>query len=143
MDATNGLDTLLDLDGVIIAQERGYWVKFEAHRIAPSRQIPHGISYSLTLHDNHNQRIMGFDNAHAPKGGRRKRFQGRVVEYDHHHQDQRCKGVAKGLRWLQVGSHYVSTTFAQIASQCGPFACQTDDQQASPTQVKFAFLSGM
>ena len=57
--------------------------------------------------------------------------------------DQRCKLVSKELRWLEVGSDYVSTTFAQIASQCGPFACQTNDQQASPTQVKFAFRSGM
>jgi hypothetical protein len=57
--------------------------------------------------------------------------------------DQRCKRVSKGLRWLEVGSDYLSTAFAQIASQRGPFACQTNDQQASPTQVKFAFLSGM
>lgn len=91
---TDGLDALLDLDGVIIAQERGYWVKFEAHRVEePTKHIPHGISYSLTLHDNHNQRIMGFDNAHTPKGGRKKRYQGQVVEYDHHHQSENCKGV--------------------------------------------------
>jgi hypothetical protein len=88
-----GLDTLLDLDGDIVAQEGGYWVKFEVHRVKPSTHIPHGIAYSLTLHDNHNQRIMGFDNAHTPKGGRKKRYQGQVIEYDHHHQDKHCKGV--------------------------------------------------
>lgn len=93
MPVLEGLEALLDLDGVIIAQERGYWVKFEAHRVTPTECIPHGISYSLTLHDNHNQRIMGFDNAHTPKGGRRKRYQGQVVEYDHHHQNMMCKGV--------------------------------------------------
>ena len=93
MTYTNGLDTLLDMDGVIITQECGYWVKFEAHRVSPSKQIPHGVHYCLTLHDNHNQRIMGFDNGRIPKGGRRKAFQGQVVEYDHHHQSMDCKGV--------------------------------------------------
>ena len=91
---SEGLETLLDLNGVVIAQERGYWVKFEAHRVALTEHIPHGISYSLTLHDNYNQRIMGFDNAHAPKGGRRRRYQGQIVEYDHYHRNLTCKGVS-------------------------------------------------
>ena len=89
----SGLDELLGLNGVIIAQEGGYWVKFEAHKVKPSNHIPHGISYSLTLHDNYNQRILGFDNAHEPKGKKRKKFQARRTEYDHKHQDVKCKGV--------------------------------------------------
>lgn len=97
MSHAEGLDTLLDLDGVIIAQEGGYWVKFEAYRVTPTEKIPHGISYSLTLHDNHNQRIMGFDNAHAPKSGKKKRYLGQVLEYDHHHKDKSCKGVPYGF----------------------------------------------
>ena len=46
-----GLDTLLDLDGSILEQESGYWMKIEVRRVPMSRHAPHGIRYSLTLHD--------------------------------------------------------------------------------------------
>ena len=39
------LETLLDLDGEIFPMENGYWTKFEASRVTPIRQIPHGIRY--------------------------------------------------------------------------------------------------
>jgi hypothetical protein len=42
------LETLLDLDGEIFPMDNGYWTKFEAHRVTPTKQIPHGIRYSLT-----------------------------------------------------------------------------------------------
>ena len=89
----DGLETLLELHGLCIAQEGGYWVKFEVFEVTPTSHIPHGVSYSLTLHDKYNQRVMGFDNAHTPKGGKRKRFQGQIIEYDHHHKDEKCKGI--------------------------------------------------
>jgi hypothetical protein len=38
-----GLSTLLELDGEIYDQGDGYWVKIEARRVVPTRQIPHGI----------------------------------------------------------------------------------------------------
>ena len=66
------LETLLDLDGEIFPMENGYWTKFEASGVTPTRQIPHGIRYSLTLHDRNNTRIMGFDNAHAVKPKKKK-----------------------------------------------------------------------
>ncbi len=66
------LETLLDLDGEIFPMENGYWTKFEASRVTPIRQIPHGIRYSLTLHDRNNTRILGFDNAHAVKPKKKK-----------------------------------------------------------------------
>ena len=87
------METLLEMNGWIIQQEGGYWVRIEAWRVEPTEQIPHGISYNLTLHDHHNQRVMGFDNAHVPKAGRKRRFKGRIVEYDHYHTDMQCKGV--------------------------------------------------
>ena len=37
----------------------------------PKPEIPHGIRYNLTLHNRHNKRVMGFDNAHAVKGKKR------------------------------------------------------------------------
>ena len=50
--------------------------------------MPHGIDYSLTLHDKYGKQVLGFDNAHAaPKEG--GRFSSRRVEYDHWHPDAR------------------------------------------------------
>lgn len=83
------LDTLLDLNGEIFMMDAGYWVKIEAKRVSPSPSIPHGVLYSLTLHDRNNVRVVGFDNAHAIKPKGRKRFSGRKVTWDHkHHMDK-------------------------------------------------------
>lgn len=81
------LQTLLDLDGQIYWPNSRYWAKFEAKRVEPTVNIPHGIRYSLTLHDANNTRIIGFDNAHTVKkaGKRRKKFSGRIVTWDHIH----------------------------------------------------------
>ena len=62
----HSLDTLLDLDGTTFfsVEGQGYWVKFDVKRVATSAERPHGLKYSLTLHDPKNRRIVGFDNAH-------------------------------------------------------------------------------
>ena len=86
---TGPLDTLLDLDGEIFIMDSGYWVKIEAKNVSPSPSVPHGVRYSLTLHDRNNVRVVGFDNAHTIKSKRRKRFSGRKVTWDHkHHMDK-------------------------------------------------------
>ncbi|WP_419656598.1 hypothetical protein Dvar_56950 [Desulfosarcina variabilis str. Montpellier] len=85
-DDYGNLETLLDLDGEIFMMDAGYWVKFEAKRVSPSPRIPHGIRYSLTLHDRKNVRVVGFDNAHAIKPKGRKRYSGQKVTWDHKHQ---------------------------------------------------------
>lgn len=82
--AYDDLDTLLNLDGEIYPMDNGYWVKFEAKRISPNEHIPHGIKYSLTLHDKVNIRVIGYDNAHASKQ-KRKRFSGKRMVWDHKH----------------------------------------------------------
>lgn len=87
------LDTLLDLHGEILVQEGGYWIKIEAWTVEPSEGIPHGIRYSLTLHDPNGKRILGYDNAHAVEPPR-KGFAGRRLEYDHVHRHAKDKGVA-------------------------------------------------
>jgi hypothetical protein len=79
------LETLLDLNGEIFVMDAGYWVKVEAKMVTPSPAIPHGVWYSLTLHDRNNVRVVGFDNAHAVKTKGRKRFSGRKVTWDHKH----------------------------------------------------------
>lgn len=80
-----GLETLLDLNGQAYCLDNGYWVKFEAWRVAANEKIPHGIRYSLTLHDRQNHRVIGFDNAHGCPTPRRKRFSGRRIVWDHRH----------------------------------------------------------
>ena len=41
------LETLLNLDGEIFPMDNGYRTKFEVIRVTPTKQIPHGIKYSL------------------------------------------------------------------------------------------------
>ena len=81
----NSLDALLNLDGEIFPMDNGCWVKSEAKAIAPSKEVPHGIKYSLTLHDRMNSRVVGFDNAHAVKLKKQKGFSGRKITWDHLH----------------------------------------------------------
>jgi hypothetical protein len=87
--------TLLDLDGQQYQLEK-YWVKIEARTVPKDAFRPHGIKYSLTLHDRNNRRILGFDNAHAPatKGRRGKKYGGRIVTWDHVHHQQEVQAYA-------------------------------------------------
>jgi hypothetical protein len=66
-----GLDALLDLRGqiLVIDEKAGYWVKFVARQVPVSEDRPHGLDYSLTLHNASGERLLGFDNAHPIKGG--------------------------------------------------------------------------
>ncbi|VTU46221.1 hypothetical protein SRS16P2_00556 (plasmid) [Variovorax sp. SRS16] len=59
------LDTLLDLNGqVLVIDEAGYWVKFAVHQVPATRDKPHGLDYTLTMHGPDGERLVGFDNAH-------------------------------------------------------------------------------
>jgi hypothetical protein len=78
------LDTLLDLNGEIFPLDNGYWTKFEAYRVTSTPQTPHGIKYSLTLHDRNNTRVLGFDNAHIFKPKKNK-YRARKITWDHKH----------------------------------------------------------
>lgn len=51
---------------VLVVDPAGrHWVKFKVKRVPHSCERSHGLSYSLTLHDEAGQRLVGFDNAHA------------------------------------------------------------------------------
>jgi hypothetical protein len=65
------LDTLLHLDGETFAVDSGgvCWVKFQAKQCAITAERPHGLRYSLTLHDETGARLVGFDNAHPTREG--------------------------------------------------------------------------
>ena len=93
MKPDTGLEILLSLDGTEYTEENGYWYKIEASRVEPTTERPHGIRYNLTFHDNYNQRILGFDNAHAVKAKKHGYYTGSIVSYDHVHRSIKDKGV--------------------------------------------------
>jgi hypothetical protein len=83
------IEALLDLDGVVIEQVGGYWTKFEVWEVLETREIPHGLRYSLTLHDCNGERIMGFDNAHAAKANKNRT----LITFDHRHRYVKDEGI--------------------------------------------------
>ena len=85
--------TLIDLHEQILDQGGGYWIKFEAWRVDVTERVPHGIRYSLTLHEPYGKRILGYDNAHAVKLPKKFKFAGRRLAYDHKHRHVSDKGV--------------------------------------------------
>ena len=62
----------------------GYWTKFEVKKVEANKHIPHGIKYSLTLHNRKNKRIVGYDNAHGIKP-KRKKYGAKRIVWDHKH----------------------------------------------------------
>jgi len=103
------LEYLLDLNGEIVMVEEGHWVCFSIYRINPVRQRPHGIRYSLTLHDEEGKRVLGYDNAHASYENKKN------DPFDHIHRRKRIKKYdylnAEKLMedfWRDV-NHYLKT----------------------------------
>ncbi len=90
MARDSSLDTLLYLHGVSYVVDGPFWVKFEVKQVPVTPQRPHGLIYSLTLHDGHGQRLLGFDNAHAIAEGSGPGAKTRI-EYDHTHKGRRVR----------------------------------------------------
>jgi hypothetical protein len=88
-----GIATLLDLDDSILEQSGGFWVKIVAKQGAVTEEIPHGIRYSLTLHNSDGTRVLGFDNAHAVKPSGKFKYAGQSHPFDHQHRHAKDKGV--------------------------------------------------
>ena len=93
-----GIATLVELHDQIIDQDNGYWIKIEAWQVAVSQDIPHGIRYSLTLHEPYGKRILGYDNAHAVKPPKKFKYAGTRLPYDHKHRHASDKGVPYEFR---------------------------------------------
>lgn len=80
------MDKLLDsnieaMDGFrYVFEGSGYWYKIFLHKVKSTSARPHGVKYELTLHDDKNKRVMGFDNAHGNYRGYKK-----GDPYDHWH----------------------------------------------------------
>jgi len=69
----HSLDALLDLNGqILVIDEAGYWVKFVINRVPVTPDKPHGLDYTLSLHDPKGERLVGFDNSHQVAGRRDK-----------------------------------------------------------------------
>ncbi len=79
----NDLENLLNLHGEVFPMDNGYWVKFDAYEVEKIVSIPHGVRYSLTLHDKNNHRVIGYDNAHSFKSS--KKYGANKSSYDHIH----------------------------------------------------------
>ena len=79
------LEILLSLDGLEFQFDVGYRVRIAARMIQATSARPHGIKYSLTLHDPSGTRIYGLDNAHRVRRG---------VAFDHRHVYGRRRIVA-------------------------------------------------
>lgn len=60
--------------------------------------IPHGVRYSLTLHEPYGGRILGYDNAHAVKPPGKFKYAGTRLPYDHRHRHVSDKGVPYAFR---------------------------------------------
>jgi len=111
MERDAAIDTLLDLNGSILDQGSGYWIKLEAWRVEVTDQIPHGIRYSLTLHEPYGNRILGYDNAHAVKPPKKFKYAGHILAFDHKHRHASDKGVPYEFKNAQ---HLLEDFFADV-----------------------------
>jgi hypothetical protein len=85
------MEALLSMDGEIGDAGDGLWFKIEAERVGKDDHRPHGIKYSLTLHDKTGQRIFGIDNAHSIGKPRRGPGYRRITAWGHLHEGKRKK----------------------------------------------------
>lgn len=87
----HALQLLLDYDGKMQILSSGSYLKFEISLVAVTKRIPHGIKYSLTLHDKDGERLLGYDNAHpVPHQG--AKFTKGPVASDHWHRTSEDPG---------------------------------------------------
>jgi len=64
------LDALLDLDGeVMVVGDGPYWTKFVVKRVPASQERPHGLHYSLMLHNVARRPLAWFRQRQSGPGG--------------------------------------------------------------------------
>lgn len=84
-----GIENLLYMNGDVIEAdaELEYSVHIDAKRSDVTVGRPHGIKYSLTLHDKDGYRLLGFDNAHEIEDKSKGKFSRhrKVSKWDHEH----------------------------------------------------------
>ncbi len=89
-----GLNVLLDLDGYEGTLEDGlHTVRFQVSLVDATENVPHGIRYNLTLHDETGRRILGYDNRnHDYRSESKKGYVARKTEWDHRHRKETVTG---------------------------------------------------
>lgn len=97
MNTDLGLERLLDFDGLFVEIGGGFWIKIAARRVPADAARPHGIAYSLTLHDSGGERIFGIDNAHAVRVSRGPAAR-RQASRDHLHRN----GTVRPYRYIDA-----------------------------------------
>src|SRR6266567_4141917 len=114
-----GLEFLLAFDRRIHHLEEGYWIKFEIERVKATKERPHGLSYSFTLHAPDGTRLVGFDNAHgvATVGSR---FKKRSQVSDHRHRSEGDGGCGQAELQLGCGRGAAVDTAEPAASRADP-----------------------
>ena len=85
------LENLLSYNGSRHFLESGHFLKFDVKTVEKSKRVPHGISYSLTLHAPDGTRLLGFDNAH-PVARAGSKFKQASPASDHWHRTETDKG---------------------------------------------------
>ena len=80
------IEWMLSINNQRVGLESGYWWTVRAWKVEPHEGQPHGLFYSITLHDEMSCRVLGFDNAHpvdvATGPARKSR---RPKTWDHKH----------------------------------------------------------
>jgi hypothetical protein len=72
------LEALVELAGTW-SMPNGYQVVIRAEWVDESAGRPHGLSYALILQDENKERLLGFDNSHAPDGA----VEGEPFDHEH------------------------------------------------------------
>ena len=87
-----GLETLLELDGSVLEQEGGFWIKIEARQVPPS---PHALSGIREPHAARSVWNTGprLRQRTAVKPPKKFKFAGQRLPYDHRHRSASDKGV--------------------------------------------------
>ena len=89
-DSSLGTLLLLDGESFVVEAAGKCWVKFVVKEVPASPERPEGLTYSLTLHDEDGERLLGFDNAHSVREGTGPGARTRI-EYDHKHVGERIR----------------------------------------------------
>jgi hypothetical protein len=104
-----------DLEGLV--EQAGTWsmpngwqVVIRAEWVDVSNGRPHGLSYALILQDENRERLLGFDNSHAPDGA------GEGEPFDHEHRPN-AAGRTFPYKFVSAGQ-LMSDFFGRCEAYC-------------------------
>lgn len=101
------LFNLLAYDGRRMNLQNGWCMRFSFLLVNETPARPHGIKYSLTLHDISMTRLLGFDNAHGIP---------RYATYDHKHPFKRVHDL-QPYKYIDADT-LISDFFTAVEHAC-------------------------